>query len=200
MNCSPFDLRDYCLKELPDPERKQVEAHIRTCAECRQEVDRWLLTEGALASLREEEIPQRIAFVSDKIFEPAGWKRAWGALWGSSARLGFVSAAMISAALVVFAFSFSQYAGRKAAPYAPAAPAGLTAQQVQVQIDAAVEKALAANEAKFEHRIAEIQERDLKERQRLVQWADDLVDYSQRSELAYRRASYGAPEERGGGR
>jgi anti-sigma factor RsiW len=197
MSCSPFDLRDYCLKELPDPERKQVEAHIRTCGACRHEMERWRLTEAALASLREEEIPQRIAFVSDKIFEPAGWKRAWSALWGSSARLGFVSAAMISAALVVFAVS-PKSAGQRPAPYGAPGAEALTPQQVQMQIDRAVEKAMAASEARFEQRVAEIQQQDLKERQKLVRWADALVDYSQRSELAYRRASYGAPEERGG--
>ena len=56
----------------------------------------------ALFSLREEEIPQRIGFVSDQIFEPSPWRRGWAAFWGSAARLGFASAAMLSVALVVF--------------------------------------------------------------------------------------------------
>jgi hypothetical protein len=42
-------------------------------------------------------MPYRIAFVSDKIFEPKGW--AW--LWNSAPRLGFVSAAMLAAAILV---------------------------------------------------------------------------------------------------
>ena len=42
-------------------------------------------------------MPYRIAFVSDKIFEPRGW--AW--LWNSAPRLGFVSAAMLAAAILV---------------------------------------------------------------------------------------------------
>jgi hypothetical protein len=29
MSCSPFDLRDYYLKELTDPQQRQVEAHVR---------------------------------------------------------------------------------------------------------------------------------------------------------------------------
>ena len=29
MSCSPFDLKDYFLKELPPPQRVQVEAHVR---------------------------------------------------------------------------------------------------------------------------------------------------------------------------
>ena len=40
MNCSPFDLRDYFLKELPDSERQQVETHVRGCAACREELER----------------------------------------------------------------------------------------------------------------------------------------------------------------
>jgi len=29
-----FDLRDYFLKELTDPQQRQVEAHVRTCQPC----------------------------------------------------------------------------------------------------------------------------------------------------------------------
>src|SRR5436309_9077696 len=103
MSCSPFDLRDYFLKELADPQRRQVEAHMKTCEPCREELDRLQLTESALFTLREEEIPQRIAFVSDPIFEPSPVRRFFSDFWGSAARLGFASAAMLSAALVVFA-------------------------------------------------------------------------------------------------
>ncbi len=31
MSCSPFDLRDYFLQELADPQQRQVEAHVKTC-------------------------------------------------------------------------------------------------------------------------------------------------------------------------
>src|SRR5688572_5328895 len=105
MSCSPFDLRDYFLQELAVSEKSQVEAHVKTCAECRTELDRLGLTEAALFSLRDEEIPQRIAFVSDKIFEPSPWRRAWSAFWGSGARLGFAGAAMLSAAILVSALT-----------------------------------------------------------------------------------------------
>src|ERR1043166_5101819 len=100
MSCSPFDLRDYFLRELPDPQQRQVEAHVKSCQTCREEIDRLNLTEAALLSLRDEEIPQRIAFVSDKIFEPSPLRRWLAGFWGSAARLGFASAAMLSAALV----------------------------------------------------------------------------------------------------
>ena len=68
-------------------------------------MDRLRVTQTALFSLRDEEIPQRIAFVSDKVFEPSPWRRWLSAFWGSSARLGFASAAMLSTALVVSALT-----------------------------------------------------------------------------------------------
>ena len=103
MSCSPFDLRDYFLKELERPQQLEVEAHVRNCAACREELERLGAAEAALFSLRDEEIPQRIAFVSDQIFEPSAVRRWLTAFWGSTPRLGFASAAMLSAALVFFA-------------------------------------------------------------------------------------------------
>jgi hypothetical protein len=105
MSCSPFDLRDYFLKELSDPQQRQMEGHVKACQPCREELDRLRLTEAALLGLPDEEIPQRIAFVSDKIFEPSPWRRRVAAFWNSGARLGFASAAMLSAALLVSAFT-----------------------------------------------------------------------------------------------
>jgi anti-sigma factor RsiW len=101
MSCSPFDLRDYYLKELTDPQQREVEAHVKDCPACREELQQLRLTQAALFALRDEEIPQRIAFVSDPVFEPSPARRWWAAFWGSSARLGFASAAMLSAAILV---------------------------------------------------------------------------------------------------
>ena len=103
MSCSPFDLKEYFLRELPSPQRVQVEAHVNHCPPCREELERLQLTEAALFSLRDEEIPQRIAFVSDQIFEPSPVRRWLSGFWGSTARLGFASAAMLSASIFYFA-------------------------------------------------------------------------------------------------
>jgi hypothetical protein len=144
MSCSPFDLRDFFLKELTDPQQRQVESHVRNCAPCREELDRLRLTEAALFSLREEEIPQRIAFVSDAIFEPSPWRRWMSAFWGSGARLGFASAAMLSAALIVFAL----HRPAAAPPSMPIPPAGVQTvasvpdSEIQARVDAAVSKAV----------------------------------------------------------
>src|SRR5260370_34066770 len=101
---SPFDLGDYFLKELAPQLQRQVEAHVKTCDACREEVERLGATEAALFCLRDEEIPQRIGFISDKIFEPSPARRWLTAFWGSTARLGFASAAMLSVALALFAW------------------------------------------------------------------------------------------------
>ncbi len=150
MSCSPFDLRDYFLKELPDPQRRQVESHVRDCLSCREELDRLGMTQAALFSLRDEEIPQRIAFVSDAVFEPSPWRRAWSALWNSGPRLGFVSAAMLSAALVVFSLTRPAPASAPARPTPVAAvspaPAPVSDAEIQVRIEAAVAKAVGASE------------------------------------------------------
>lgn len=147
MSCSPFDLRDYHFQELTDPQRRQVEAHVKACEPCREELGRLQLTESALFTLREEEIPQRIAFVSDPIFEPSPLRRFFSDFWGSAARLGFASAAMLSAALVVFAIY------RPApAPGPQIVPSSVTTvaanQDVKALVDAAVAKAVAEVEAR----------------------------------------------------
>lgn len=153
MSCSPFDLRDYFFQELSDPhQQRQVEAHVKTCAPCREELDRLRLTGAALRSLAEEEIPQRIAFVSDKIFEPSPWRRWLAAFWNSGARLGFASAAMLLASLVVFALRPAPapvLSVMRAAITAPAsAPVTVTQAsavseaEVQQRIKAAVDQAV----------------------------------------------------------
>jgi anti-sigma factor RsiW len=135
MSCSPFDLNDYFLKELPETERREVESHVRECRQCCEELERLRLTEASLFALREEEIPQRIAFVSDKVFEPAPWRRWWGAFWGSAARLAFASSAMLLVAILVFALTRGPVQTRVVTAY-------VAPPDVQAQIQTAVDKAV----------------------------------------------------------
>jgi anti-sigma factor RsiW len=154
MSCSPFDVRDYFLDELAAEERRRVEAHVKTCGSCREEFDRLRVMQAALRSVVDEEIPQRIAFVSDKIFEPSPWKRGLAAFWNSGARLGFASAAMLSCALVYFAAARPATAVAPApvmarvetASVAPAQVPALTEQEIQQRIDVAVGRAVSASE------------------------------------------------------
>jgi len=97
MSCSPVDLRDYFFGELAEELRRQADLHVKTCVSCREELDRLRSTQSALLSVADEEIPQRIGFVSDRVYEPSAVRRWWGAFWGSAPRLGFASAAMLSA-------------------------------------------------------------------------------------------------------
>ena len=199
MSCSPFDLRDYLLKELSDGERRQVDAHVRGCAACREELERLQLTEAALFSLRDEEIPQRIAFVSDKIFEPSPWRRAWAAFWGSGARLGFASAAMLSVALIVFSLARTagipgpSTASGPASARVAAVNASVSEAEIQQRIQAAVDQAVTASETRlqkaFDKRIQDLQRRD---QALLLSMASDL-NFAERQQLAVIRSDYTLP-------
>jgi len=142
MSCSPFDLRDYLFGELAETDRRKVEVHAHSCAHCNEDLERLRLTHSTLLALRDEEVPQRIGFVSDKVFEPSPIRRAWQSLWGSSPKLGFASAAMLSAALVIFAFF------RPAAVSAPVVDQAKIEQQVSERVTAAVAKAVNESEAR----------------------------------------------------
>ena len=145
MSCPPFDLRDYYFKDLAENERRLTEVHVKTCAHCREELERLRGTETALLALPDEEIPQRIGFVSDPVFQPSAFRRGWDALWGSAARLGFVSAAMLSAALVVFSLSRP---APQAAAQVPAVTRVALETEVSQRVNDAVAKAVAASEAR----------------------------------------------------
>jgi|SRR5579863_871393 len=124
-------LRDYAFDDqFPLEERQAMERHLVTCADCALALDQLRLTTAALRTLPEREVPQRIAFVSDRVFEPSLFRRLWNA--------GFASACVLAAALVVSAWHVS-------AVYRPSEthPAVRTASVSQQQIDTAVAKAVA---------------------------------------------------------
>ncbi|MCX6589091.1 MAG: zf-HC2 domain-containing protein [Acidobacteria bacterium] len=151
MSCSPFDLRDSVFGELDAAQIRAVQAHVRSCSNCAAELARLRLTETALFSLREEELPRRIAFVSDKIMPPRIWEaRWWSAWWNSAPRLGFAAAAMLSTAILLHGFL-----SRPLAPApAPAAAALIDQAQLDARVTAAVAQAVAAVETAQEIRLA----------------------------------------------
>ena len=142
MSCSPFDLRDYFFGELPEADRLQVDLHTRSCVACRDELNRLRSTQAALLAVPDEEIPQRIGFVSDCVYEPSTLLRWWHAFWGSAPRLVFASAAMLSAALV-----FS--AAHRPAPAPPPV-------DISRQVNEVVERAVAESDARTDQRIAQL--------------------------------------------
>lgn len=99
MSCSSIDLKAYVVGEVSAREKTLVEDHVRTCQACREEQERLTIAFSALTSLPDEEIPQRIAFVSDKVFEPRWWQK----IWHSGPAMGFASATILAAAILVHA-------------------------------------------------------------------------------------------------
>jgi anti-sigma factor RsiW len=113
------DWKAYALGELNPENRVQAEAHAATCSACSEELAALRLTLDVMSTLREEEIPRRIAFVSDKVFEPRWWQRIFNPT--------FASACLIAAAILVHGL---------------VRPVNADA-QVEAQVNAAVTKAIA---------------------------------------------------------
>lgn len=145
MNCQAIDLKAYSFGEGTAEERRAAELHLKTCHECAEELGQLQLLSAALGGLREEEPPRRIAFVSDKVFEPNWWQR----LWASGPRLGFAAAGMLSAAILVHGFVVGQQPKQVVVrEVAVSGTAG--AQASQAQIDEAVTKAVAQVRSELE--------------------------------------------------
>jgi anti-sigma factor RsiW len=121
-DASKWDWKGYVLGELDKNARGLAEAHAASCESCREELAATRLTLDALSTLREEEVPRRIAFVSDKVFEPRWWQRIWNPT--------FAAACVVAAAILVHGFA------------APRTSAGDPV-ALQAQINVAVNKAVA---------------------------------------------------------
>jgi anti-sigma factor RsiW len=115
------DWKAYVLRELGQDAHRQAEAHLATCSICHEEVATLRLTLDTLSTLREEEMPRRIAFVSDKVFEPRWWQRVFNP--------AFAAGALVAAAILVHG-------------------AMQPSQIPQAQVEAAVNKAVSQVEAR----------------------------------------------------
>ncbi len=87
------DWKAYVLRELNQDAARQAETHLTNCSDCREELGTLRLTLDTLSTLREEEIPRRIAFVSDKVFEPRWWQRVFSPT--------FAGACVVAAAILI---------------------------------------------------------------------------------------------------
>jgi hypothetical protein len=134
MSCSSFDWKAYALQELDINDRRHAEAHAATCAVCREELATLRLTLDALSTLREEEMPRRIAFVSDKVFEPRWWQ--------IFLRPSFAAACVIAAAILVHAFV-------RPSP-------GIDRVELQTRIDQAVNKAVVVVEQRHAEQMSDV--------------------------------------------
>src|SRR5579862_8247449 len=115
------DWKAYVLRELGQDAHRQAEAHLATCSICHEEVATLRLTLDTLSTLREEEMPRRIAFVSDKVFEPRWWQRVFSPT--------FAAGVLVAAAILIHGFMGT----------------GRTSQD---QVDAAVTKAVSQVETR----------------------------------------------------
>jgi anti-sigma factor RsiW len=96
MNCPQnVDWKAYAIGELGEGEKRSAAAHLATCQECREELAGVQATLSTLTALRDEEMPRRIAFVSDKVFEPRWWQKL---------NPMFASATVLAAAIIVHGF------------------------------------------------------------------------------------------------
>jgi len=155
-------LRDYAFEELPAGERLAVEQHLAVCGECATELERLRVTTTALRTLADREIPQRIAFVSDRIFEPNWFRR----FWNSGAQMSFASACVLAVAIVVSAWHF---AGAKATEVRTIVQ---TASVPQGEINAAVAKA-----------VAQVREQVREEDMKLIRAAEEKRDAEYRNQM-----------------
>jgi anti-sigma factor RsiW len=94
------DWKAYALGELETRERQDAERHAASCEVCQEEMAELQLTLSAMAALKEEEVPRRIAFVSDKVFEPTLWQK----MTQFVLRPAFAGGALVAAAIVAHAF------------------------------------------------------------------------------------------------
>jgi hypothetical protein len=129
-------LRDYAFDELPAAEVRGMEQHLETCEACAANLDRLRITTAALRSIPDREIPQRIAFVSDKVFAPSAAARFFSGFWNSAARLGFASACVLGTALIVSAYQYHRTASAEVRTVIQTA-------DVSKQVDEAVARAVA---------------------------------------------------------
>lgn len=128
-------LRDYAFEELSGADRAAMERHVAACGDCAEDLRAITLTTATLRSLPDREVPQRIAFVSDKLFEPSPWLRFFRGFFGSGTQVGFAAACLLAAAIF---FAPARRPGEIRTVVTAASGADVTR-----QIDAAVKKAVA---------------------------------------------------------
>ena len=132
MNNPEIDLTAYALGDSSPAEREAAAVLLASSPEARDEFERLQYTLTALHGLGEEEMPRRIAFISDPVFEAPWWQR----LLGTGPRLGFAGASLLAAAITAHGYF------TRPLPVVAQAPVR-AAQMSQVDVDSAVDSAVA---------------------------------------------------------
>jgi hypothetical protein len=167
MSCPSIDLKAYSLAEMDRQEMASIEEHLHGCQTCREELERLDLTKAALFSWPDEEPPRRIAFVSDAVFEPRWWQR----IWHSGPVMGFASALVLAAAILV-------HAGTRPTPVLLPAPVNVANinRQVQMQVEDRVHVAVVKA-------VADLEQRQAKQTVQLLEAAEKRFEFQHRADL-----------------
>jgi len=176
MICSNVDLKAYVLGEVPESERGAVAAHVHECANCGEELERLNLTHLALVSLRDEEVPRRIAFVSDKVFEPRWWQR----IWQSGPVMGFASAAVLACAILAHGV-LAQGTGRAAPPQPTSVDTAAVERRVSAEVNERLNAAVSRAVARA---VSDSEARQQQQTLALLAAAERKYDFQRKADLA----------------
>lgn len=173
MKCMSFDLNAFFFGELPADERRGVEQHLAACAACRAEHERLRITRMALGAIPDEEIPQRIAFVSDKIFEPAWWQR----LWRPGPQWALVAASLVAGAILLHGYMYRGVAAPVVeARVVEARVDAELARRLPVAINEAIARLEARHEARMRETVATVEKQAEVERRALLVAVEENLD------------------------
>jgi len=211
MNCGETKqaLTDLVLDEAGSEERKQIEAHLAGCAACRAELVNLRLTRKLLVQgLPQEEMPQRIAFVSGQAAKGGlrGWlgSRTFAIPVGVAVAVAVLACglALARARLVIeqgrweLAFGHAPAATTATTKSAPAGtsvplPAGLlTREQAQQLMAAAIreseQRQQAASAARLEAALSQL---DQRQRATLLALAGQMRYFEATQNVFYKEAS-----------
>jgi anti-sigma factor RsiW len=210
MNCGEAKqaLMDLVLEEAGSEERKQMEAHLAGCAACRAELVNLKLTRKLLVQgLPQEEMPQRIAFVSGQAAKGGLrgwlWSRAFAIPVGAAAAIAVLACglALAHARLVIeqgrweLALGYAPAATTRGTRLAQAAQAGmpvppLTREQAQQLLAAAIgeseQRQEAASAASLEAALSQL---DQRQRATLLALADQMKYFEATQNVFYKEAS-----------
>ena len=142
--------------------------------------ERTAATVAALRSLPDEDPPRRIAFVSDKVFEPTLWQRFWAA-----PKWGFASAAMLSGAILFHAVTRPTPIVQTAPPTTVQQTADARVANVDALIQAAVAKATADLDQRYQTRTAEMVK--AAEERLLIEHRQDMVAMDANNQMMLRK-------------
>lgn len=142
--------------------------------------ERAAATVAALRSLPYEEPPRRIAFVSDKVFEPTWWQRFW-----AMPKWGFASAAMLSGAILFHAMTRPAPVVQTTAPAAAVQQAAAPAPNVEAMVQAAVARSSADLEKRYQAQTAQLVK--AAEERLLIEYRQEMAAVAANNEMLLKK-------------